>query len=42
MVGYTDEAIVHLGVLDAGVDFISKPHTALELKAGVHEVLVRR
>jgi CheY-like chemotaxis protein len=41
MSGYTDEAIVHHGVLDPGVDFISKPYTVVEIKAKVREVLDR-
>ena len=37
--GYTDNAIVHQGVLDAGTPFIQKPYTVSALLAKVREVL---
>ena len=39
MSGYTDNAIVHQGVLDPGTHFISKPITRDELLRKVQEVL---
>jgi DNA-binding response OmpR family regulator len=39
--GYTDEAIVHHGVLDEGIDFIAKPYTVLGLAQRVRAVLER-
>jgi two-component system cell cycle sensor histidine kinase/response regulator CckA len=39
MSGYTDDAMIHHGVLDAGTNFLSKPFTALGLTWKVREVL---
>jgi DNA-binding response OmpR family regulator len=39
MSGYTDEAIVHHGTLDAGTPFIRKPFTPDALAAGVRRLL---
>lgn len=39
MSGYTDEAIVHHGVLDANVQFIQKPFTPAGLATKVRQVL---
>lgn len=39
MSGYTDDAIVHHGVLDAGTAFIEKPFTPGGLACKVREVL---
>ena len=39
MSGYTDEAIVHHGTLDAGTPFIQKPFTPDTLAAGVRRLL---
>jgi DNA-binding response OmpR family regulator len=39
MSGYTDDAIVRLGVLEAGTAFLSKPFTPDALAAKVREVL---
>lgn len=37
--GYTDDAIVHYGVLDKGVHFIGKPYSVVDLTHKVREVL---
>ena len=39
MSGYTDDAIVHHGVLDPGTHFISKPFAAADLQRKIREVL---
>lgn len=39
MSGYTDDAIVHHGVLDEGMAFIEKPFTPKALARKLHEVL---
>jgi PAS domain S-box-containing protein len=41
MSGYTDEAIVHYGVLNPGIAFLSKPFTAQTLGQKIREVLDR-
>jgi hypothetical protein len=37
--GYTDDAIVHHGVLDEDAHFVNKPFSAAELVQKVREVL---
>jgi CheY-like chemotaxis protein len=39
MSGYTDDAILHHGVLEAGTHFLGKPFTAADLTRKVREVL---
>ena len=39
MSGYTDDAIVHHGVLDAGTPFLAKPFTSADLTRKAREVL---
>ena len=39
MSGYTDDVIVHQGVLDEGAEFIQKPFSPRELAGKVREVL---
>ena len=41
MSGYTEDAIVHHGVLDAGITFLHKPFTAAGLGLKIREVLDR-
>ncbi len=41
MSGYTDEAIVHHGVLDPGIAFVQKPFSAETLGRKIREVLDR-
>jgi two-component system, cell cycle sensor histidine kinase and response regulator CckA len=37
--GYTDDAIAHHGVLDAGVELLTKPYTTAALAARVRDIL---
>ena len=39
MSGYTDDAIVHHGVLEAGTAFLQKPFTPADLAMRVREML---
>jgi CheY-like chemotaxis protein len=39
MSGYTDDAIVHHGVLEAGIAFVQKPFTAIALLQKIREAL---
>jgi CheY-like chemotaxis protein len=39
MSGYTDDAILHHGVLDAGTHFLGKPFTSADLTRKVREIL---
>ena len=41
MSGYTDNAIAHHGMLDAGTEFLQKPFTPLRLTQKIREVLSR-
>jgi two-component system, cell cycle sensor histidine kinase and response regulator CckA len=42
MSGYAQDAIVHEGRLDAGIDFVAKPFTPETLTTAIREVLDRR
>jgi CheY-like chemotaxis protein len=39
--GYTRDAIVHRGRLDAGVELLAKPYTRRQLAARIRESLTR-
>jgi FixJ family two-component response regulator len=39
MSGYTDDAIAHQGVLDAGIPFLQKPFDPIDLARKVRQVL---
>ena len=39
--GYTDDAIIHYGVLDTGTDFIQKPYSPVQLIQKIQEVFKR-
>jgi two-component system, cell cycle sensor histidine kinase and response regulator CckA len=39
MSGYTDEAIVHHGIVDSGIAFIQKPFSERALTQKIREVL---
>ena len=41
MSGYTDNVVVHRGIVDLGVAYLQKPFTPVGLAAKVREVLVR-
>ncbi len=41
MSGYTDDAIVHHGVLDAGTSFIQKPFAIRDIAEKVRQILRR-
>ena len=42
MSGYTEDAIVHHGVLDEGIEFLEKPFTRQDLLARVNAILAAR
>ncbi len=42
MSGYTDNAIVHQGVLDPGINFVQKPFVIGELARAVRAALKSR